>query len=137
MLTISAKGVYGLTAMVELAVNKERGPVQIKDIAGLYSIPQHYLEQILVILKRAGLVKSYRGAQGGYALAVKPEKILISDILSKLEGSLETANQGRNESKLEFFWQDLEASIQAVLNETLHSLVERKMENGDTIMYYI
>ena len=68
MFSLSAKGVYGLTALLDLAAHRSRPSVQIRDIAERHSIPQHYLEQILVALKKAGYVTSFRGAQGGYAL---------------------------------------------------------------------
>lgn len=137
MLTISAKGVYGLTAMIELAYRFNSGPTQIKEISAQYSIPQHYLEQILVILKRSGLVISYRGAQGGYALAVPPEKIKVIDILGHLEGNLKIANQGRAESGLEFLWKEIENRIYAFLEIDLKKLLEMKSNNKNSIMYYI
>ena len=63
--------------------------MQIHEIADTHDIPQHYLEQILVTLKKAGLVDSHRGAQGGYALARRPGRIAVLDILGVLEGPLE------------------------------------------------
>ena len=137
MLTISAKGVYGLTAMVELASIADKKPVQIKDISNQYSIPQHYLEQIMILLKKAGLIKSFRGAQGGYSLSGRPEKIKVIDILSTLEGSLQLANQGKKESGISFFWDETEQKIHELLSLDLKSLVDKKMQNSNQIMYYI
>ena len=66
---ISTKGVYGLAAIYELSKHKDDTPMQIKDISANASIPQNYLEQLLSKLRRADLVKSVRGARGGYTLA--------------------------------------------------------------------
>ena len=70
---ISTKGVYGLTAMYELSKHQEDSPMQIKDISANANIPQNYLEQLLSKLRRAELVKSIRGARGGYILAKTPD----------------------------------------------------------------
>ena len=75
MFTLSAKAIYGVTAVVELAQHYRSGPIQIRDIASRHEIPQHYLEQILSTLKRSGLVRSYRGARGGYELTAPPDSI--------------------------------------------------------------
>ena len=77
---ISTKGVYGLTAMYELSKHQEDTPMQIKDISSNANIPQNYLEQLLSKLRRAELVKSIRGARGGYILARSPSEIKIVDI---------------------------------------------------------
>ncbi len=69
MSLISTKGTYGLSAMYELSLAKSDKPMQIKDISKKANIPQNYLEQLLVVLRRAELVVSVRGAQGGYFLA--------------------------------------------------------------------
>jgi Rrf2 family cysteine metabolism transcriptional repressor len=66
MFTISAKAAYGIYAMLELTKHYHIGSIQIKDIAEAQKIPQHYLEQLLVTLRKAGLVKSFRGTNGGY-----------------------------------------------------------------------
>merc|ERR1712013_519223 len=68
MAIVSTKGVYGLTAILILAKEKNKDLLQIKEIAAKGEIPQNYLEQILVTLKKSGLVESIRGANGGYKL---------------------------------------------------------------------
>ncbi|NCN04576.1 MAG: Rrf2 family transcriptional regulator [Spirochaetales bacterium] len=135
MFTITAKGVYGLTAMTELSKNFQNGPLQIKEIAESYSIPQHYLEQILVALKKGGLVESFRGAQGGYALAKSPEKIRVIDILTLLEGKLEVSPESRGASVLSFFWDNLERLIGSYLEKGLDELVQ-EIENSRTQIFY-
>lgn len=74
--------------MVDLAGHYNQGPVPLRDIAARQDISEKYLEQIIMQLNRAGLVKSTRGAQGGYTLAREPQSITVGNILRVLEGSL-------------------------------------------------
>ena len=83
---LSTKGRYGLKAMFELSLNHSKGPVSIKNIAAKQNIPEQYLEQIFSKLKKANLIKSVRGAQGGYLLSRKASEITVYDILTVLEG---------------------------------------------------
>ncbi len=86
---ISAKGRYGLIAMTYLAQNfGSDNPITVLSIANKLGISKIYLEQVFAILKRAKLVKSIKGAQGGYHLNKKPEDITVFDILSPIELSL-------------------------------------------------
>ena len=85
---LSMRGRYGIHAMYDLAVNARYGPQPIKAIAEREGIPEAYLEQLIAVLKREGLVKSTRGAQGGYTLARAPEAITVGDVLRALEGGL-------------------------------------------------
>ena len=84
---LSTRGKYGLYAMVFLAQKADEGPQSLKEIAQL-GLPENYLEQLLGALRRAGLVRSVRGAQGGYALAREPERITVCDIIDATEGPL-------------------------------------------------
>ena len=88
MMKLSTRGRYGIQAMYDLAKNAEAGPQSIKAIAEREGIPEAYLEQLIAPLKRAGLVSSTRGAQGGYTLAREPEAITVGDVLRALEGGL-------------------------------------------------
>ena len=85
---LSTRGRYGIHAMYELALNADAGPVPIKAIAERQDVPEAYLEQLMAVLKRAGLVTSARGAQGGYALSRPPEAITVGQVLRALEGGL-------------------------------------------------
>ncbi|SDY87953.1 RrF2 family transcriptional regulator [Tindallia californiensis] len=85
---LSTKGRYGLKAMFELGLHHGSGPVPLKVIAEKQRIPENYLEQLIAILRKAGLVKSVRGAQGGYMLMKQPEHISVADVLLTLEGPL-------------------------------------------------
>ncbi|MDE6357109.1 MAG: Rrf2 family transcriptional regulator [Eubacteriales bacterium] len=86
---ISTRGRYGIKAMVDLAINsKDNKCVSLKSIAQRQGIPENYLEQLVAILKKADVIKSIRGVQGGYILNRPPEDISVGDLLKILEGSL-------------------------------------------------
>ena len=86
---LSTKGRYGVIAMYDLAINsQDKIPVSIKNIAERQEISEHYLEQLMGQLRKAGLVKSTRGAQGGYYLTKKPSEITVGDIIRVMEGPI-------------------------------------------------
>ncbi|MBE5766505.1 MAG: Rrf2 family transcriptional regulator [Clostridiales bacterium] len=88
---LSTRGRYGIHAMFDLAREYKEGvPQPIKTIAERQRIPDAYLEQLISALRKAGLVTSVRGAQGGYMLARKPEEITVGEVLRVLEGELAT-----------------------------------------------
>lgn len=84
----STRGRYGVQVMVDLAQHINEGPISLKSVADRQKLSEHYLEQLVPELRKAGLVKSIRGAQGGYVLAKKPEEIFIGDIIRALEGPI-------------------------------------------------
>lgn len=85
---ISTKGRYSVTALYELALHYGKGPVSLKSVAQSQGLSENYLEQLMVPLRRAGLVKSIRGAQGGYVLADEPRNITIGAIITTVEGPI-------------------------------------------------
>lgn len=85
---LSTKGRYGLRAMIDLADYSEEMPQSIASIAARQSISDSYLEQLMAKLKKAGLIESIRGSQGGYILAKESKNISVGDILRALEGDL-------------------------------------------------
>jgi Rrf2 family cysteine metabolism transcriptional repressor len=85
---VSAKELYGLRAMSEFARHFGQGPIPLSDIARKQGISQPYLEQIAIDLRRAGLLRSKRGAQGGYYLARSPSETTAGDVIRALEGSI-------------------------------------------------
>jgi Rrf2 family cysteine metabolism transcriptional repressor len=135
--TLSARGAYGLTALVELGSKHPGGVVQIREIADAHDIPQHYLEQILVILKKAGLVESIRGAQGGYVLARPPARIGVLEILECLEGPLEIVPTSRRKGALDFYWTDLDNRIRELLTLTLEELIAKTNAASGHFIYMI
>ncbi len=84
----STRGRYGLKAMFDLAMHNGEGPIPLRSIAERQRISDHYLEQLVAELRKSGLVKSVRGAQGGYMLAHEPSGITVGDIIRVLEGPL-------------------------------------------------
>ena len=85
---ISAKGRYSVTALYELAQRYGEGPVSLKCVAQGQGLSENYLEQLMVPLRRAGIVQSIRGAQGGYMLAKSPAEITIGSIITTVEGPI-------------------------------------------------
>ncbi len=123
---ISTKGHYGVQAMFELARHYGTGPVSLRAIAGRQEISEHYLEQLIAGLRKAGLVSSVRGAQGGYILARDPADIKVGDIVRVLEGPIapvECVNDNETDHCLrsEFcitrgVWEKVKDSIEDVLD---------------------
>jgi len=89
---LSTRARYGVRLMVELATSYDKGPVYLKDIAKIQSISEKYLSLIVIPLRTAGLVKSIRGAHGGYSLAKDPSKITMKEIVDVLEGDCSLVN---------------------------------------------
>lgn len=85
---ISKKGEYGIRALCHLAEHHGEGVVQIREIARLESIPWKFLEGILLQMKSAGIVRSRRGIEGGYALARPPDEIALGEVIRLLDGPL-------------------------------------------------
>lgn len=89
---LSTKGRYGVKAMVDLAIHYGEAPISIKTISQRQNISEYYLEQLFSPLRKANLIKSIRGAQGGYVLNKAPEEIKVSDVMYVLEGPIEIAD---------------------------------------------
>jgi Rrf2 family protein len=91
---ISAKADYAVRAVVELAAATDERPVKAERIATAQEIPLNFLENILGELRHAGLVRSHRGAEGGFRLAKAPEQISIADVIRAVEGPLASVRGG-------------------------------------------
>ena len=92
---VSTRGDYASRALLSLALHgDDAGPTSVRDIAERTGLPQPYLEQILLALKGAGLVRSKRGVGGGYVLARAPEEIALSDIVSAVDGPITLGDFG-------------------------------------------
>jgi Rrf2 family iron-sulfur cluster assembly transcriptional regulator len=92
---VSTRGDYASRALLSLALHgDEEGPTSVRDIAERTALPQPYLEQILLALKGAGLVRSKRGVGGGYVLAREPKEIALSEILSAVDGPIVAGDFG-------------------------------------------
>ena len=89
---LTTKGRYAVMAMADLALYKDKGPISLTDISIRQNISLAYLEQIFIKLKQENLVKSIRGARGGYVLNAPPEEIKISNIISAVDEEIKTLN---------------------------------------------
>lgn len=138
MAIVSTKGAYGLTAMVVLA-KEENGEklLQIKDIAQMGDIPQNYLEQILVLLKKAALVESVRGASGGYRLSKPTAEISVYEILDSLECCMSQTDNKSNNNMLEDFWLDTQEKVKEIFSLSLKDLEEFLQKDSQNIIYHI
>jgi Rrf2 family transcriptional regulator, cysteine metabolism repressor len=135
--TVSAKAIYGLCAMLELGQNYSNGPTQIKDIAKSHDIPQHYLEQLLVLLKKTGIVKSFRGTAGGYSLARSPSEIKVSEILTCLDGKVEVVPELKKNNAASFFWNNLQSAIEKIIDISLEDLLLDFQDTKGKFIYTI
>ena len=138
---LSTKGRYGLRALIDLAQYSGNEPVSITSIAGRQEISERYLEQLMALLKKEGLVKSIRGAGGGYVLAKDLSEISVGDVLRALEGSLDPVEcSGLNPEEgckaadicvTKYVWQRINDSINQTVDEMrLDELVEEQKRMG-------
>jgi Rrf2 family cysteine metabolism transcriptional repressor len=145
---ISAKGEYAIRAMLDLAMHRGRPLVPIQEIATRQLIPQRYLEQVLLSLKRAGLLTSKRGSTGGYHLTKAPDEITVGVVLRAVEGDgapFEGRPQGRRHpgregSDLGELWDEVAEAVAGVVDRwTLGDLVARAEERRGSAspMYHI
>lgn len=143
---LSAKGEYAIKAVLDLAMHHGRGLVPIQEIAARQGIPQRYLEQVLLALKRAGLLTSRRGASGGYHLTRAPGEITVGAVLRAVEGAhapfdvVRRDRTGRNGEDLEELWDEIAEAVSKVIDRmTFGELAERVRERQSAArpMYHI
>ncbi len=134
---ISTKGVYGLTAMYELSKHDRKTPMQIKEISSNANIPQNYLEQLLSKLRRAELVKSIRGAKGGYILARVPEDIKVLDILVALEGDINIVDAKTSNPILNIFFDESKQNMKKLFDTDLAKLDDYQDKYNEFLHYSI
>lgn len=137
MAIISTKGAYGLTAIVILAKEENNKLLQIKDIAAKGDIPQNYLEQILVLLKKSGLVESVRGANGGYKLSRDTNNITVYEVLNSLECCMAQTENKSNDNMLQPFWEDTQEKIKEIFLLSIKELEEFLERDSKNITYHI
>lgn len=139
-LKISTKGRYGLTIMMELAARFGEGPTSLKSIAEKNQLSEHYLEQLIAPLRNAGLVKSIRGAYGGYILANEPSGVTAGDIIRVLEGPISPVDFTEEDDPAKRqLWLRIRDSIAEVLDSTtLRDLITyQEQDELDNYMFYI
>jgi len=145
------KVTYGIMATIELARHDRTIPLQAKAIAKQQGIPARFIEQILQGLKQAGIVRSLRGAQGGYTLAHDPQQISLAELVNSMNGTgmpSSTANGSTEQSEnpqasntiLSNIWAQVQEAEQAVLRViSLQTLVDQyqRLESQRSLMYHI
>ncbi len=144
---LSTKGRYGARAALELALRYGGGPVMVREIADCQNISERYLEHILNALRASGIVRSTRGAHGGYELAKPPETVTLGDVVRSLEGPLDIVactHDGDCERAdmcvTMNIWRDVRNAVESVLDGvTLEELVNRhrRLAGGATAEYTI
>ena len=145
---VSLRSTYGIMAAVDLAMQVGPAPIQAKAIARRQGIPARFLEQVLHAMKKAGLVTSQRGAQGGYVLSKKPSEVSVAEILAALEGPfLRMAEMNgrlhpttKSEALLAKVWDRVHEAerhvLEAISIEELASQ-QRQIEQQRSLMYHI
>lgn len=134
---LSTRSTYGVRAMLALALQQGTAPLMVKDIAEQQNLPATYLEQLMVLLRKAGLVSATRGAHGGYMLSRPAVEITLAEVIEVLEGPLVLAECpsgvsccGHPEScALQDIWQQANQALTDVFaNITLSALAEKQRE---------
>ncbi len=140
---ISTRGDYATRALQDLALHYGTGPVPIERIAERQSLPVRYLEQLLLTLKRAGLLHSKRGVSGGYSLAKPPDQITLGEILRAVDGPFEPIyclEEGPRDScdqeaacALRDVWGDVQRAVAAIVDHTtLRDVCDRRRAAEDS-----
>jgi Rrf2 family protein len=148
----SAKGEYGIMAVLDLALANGADPVQAKAIADRQGIPLRFLEQILSALKHAGLVESSRGAHGGYRLMKPAEDIRVGDVIQAVDGPIAAhtrtlprhgsgnGHRADHGSIVQGVWKEVKDTVLETMNRTtLADLCRRArdLEEKRVLMYHI
>jgi Rrf2 family transcriptional regulator, cysteine metabolism repressor len=145
---ISTKGRYGVRAMFDLAMHNRENAIALKSVAQREHISEKYLEHLFASLKKAGLIHSVRGAQGGYRLAHPPEEITLGDIIRVLEGPVTPSECVTEESEIcermaECVMHDVWCRIRTQIDDVLDSITladvceeQRKLQKNG-YMYHI
>ncbi len=133
---LSTKGEYASRAMLELSRRYREGPVHSREISKAQEIPQRFLEQILLLLKRAGYLRSRKGQKGGYVLAKPPGKITVAEVIRVMDGPLapiDCVSVMAHETcpmemtcGLRWLWKDVRDAVATILEKTTFAdLVEK------------
>ena len=130
MLSITTKSPYAVQALIELGLSGEGAPVPIAELARRRQIPVQFLEQLFSVLRRAGILRSYRGVKGGYAFARDPADISVLDVVELLDGALGAEARG-------VFLEAAQATRGVLAAVTLAELIEGEQSESGRTMYHI
>ena len=137
MLGISSKSLYAVAALQELGKIQEDKVLKIKEIAANANVPQNFLEQILLELKKQGLLVSTKGAYGGYKLAKKLKDITLKDVVEILESEIFSDICKTEDAGLKLFWDDLRTDIIKAFDIPLSELRNYQLKASQTLNYSI
>lgn len=137
MIGISSKTIYAIAALHELGSIPESEVLKIKEIAAKASVPQNFLEQILLELKKQGLLISIKGAYGGYKLAKSLNDITLKDVVLVLESDIFSDVDQKENPALQLFWDDLKQKVSTVFEIPLSELKEYQLKVNQTLNYSI
>jgi Rrf2 family protein len=137
MTGISTKTIYAVAALHELASIQEGEVLKIKEIAARASVPPNFLEQILLALRKQGLLVSIKGARGGYRLAKSLKDISLKEIVIILETDAFSDNCKTNNPALKLFWEDIREEIRSVFDIPLSELKNYQLKADQTLNYSI
>jgi len=137
MIGISSKTVYAVAALQELGSIQDESVLKIKEIAANANIPQNFLEQILLELKKQGLLTSTKGAHGGYKLAKALKDITLKDVVVILESDIFSDICKTDHEGLKLFWADLRENVSSVFEIPLSELRNYQLKATQTLNYSI
>lgn len=137
MIGISNKTVYAVAALHELGAAPEGEVLKIKEIAKRASIPQNFLEQILLELKKQGMLLSIKGAHGGYKLAKPLKDIELKDVVMILESDVFTDICKTDDPALRLFWQDVKKNVEKAFAIPLSELKHYQLKAAQALNYSI
>ncbi|MBT8344158.1 MAG: Rrf2 family transcriptional regulator [Sulfurovum sp.] len=137
MIGISSKTIYAIAALQELGSIPDNEVLKIKEIAANASIPQNFLEQILLELKKQGILTSIKGAHGGYKLAKDLKDITLKDVLLILESDIFSDNCKTDNAALKLFWEDLKQNVSTLFEIPLSELKNYQLKANQTLNYSI
>jgi Rrf2 family protein len=135
---ITARAEYASLAILELALRFNSGQVQAKEIADRQQIPLKFLEQILIQLRNAGLVRSIRGASGGYLLARPPDEISLKDVVEAVEGELNIIDSKLDDRTLRTVWSEIQNDfLSRLAGVSIQQLLNRKLKESQILDFQI
>ena len=137
MVGISSKTIYAIAALQELGSVEESRVLKIKDIATNANVPQNFLEQILLELKKQGLLISVKGAHGGYKLARSLKDITLRDVVVVLESDIFSDISQTDNAALKLFWEDIKENVAKVFEIPLSELKNYELKATQTLNYSI
>lgn len=137
MLGISNKTFYAIAALQELGNIQDDAVLKIKEIASNANVPQNFLEQILLELKKQGILSSTKGAHGGYKLARKLKDISLKDVVLILESNVFTESCKTDNEGLKLFWKALSENVSKSFDIPLSELKNYELQASQTLNYSI